>query len=462
MASWRIFGFLLFLCSCKQLVVVEDPLEFTTDVSPKKIVVSYLSVPIEIDLTKYVDSIDSFFPKELSGKQQNCEGLSYEYDFTRKNLDVVFDSVFLSMNVRGGLGLSVNYCPKCAGIFGYESCVLPRLYGSCGKNNEPKRTLSLSYRTSLDFEKDYKIKSQTVLQDLHLLDPCEFSFLRIDATKEVEKSIKSELIKHEESIDGVLSSIDFKSVVATFWSQLQESVSLGSYGYLFINPKNLFLNDFYFVNNHLFLDAGISFSPQLIPNNTQLKKSSVPPLKKITSPSESVGLFTDIHLSYNQLNTLLNDKTNGKEIYIKNRRFVIDSILLSSLNNKKIQVKVFFKGKKKGVFNLVGVPVFSDDFSLFQVENLDFSVKSKSLLLKSARWLYSKEIISFLKEKTVLSVQDIMQDQVNAFNHSFSSLSIGQLRSKIQVDSVAPTEFYMDELGVFVRFLIQGKMKLKM
>ena len=452
----------LICCSCKQVIVVEDPIVFSPEITARKIVVSYLSLPVEIDLKNHIDSIDTFFPKSMYGEEKHCEGLSYEYEFHKKSLDVVLESSSFLLNVHGGLGLSVEYCPKCVSLWGYESCVVPRVYGSCGKNNEKKRTLSLSYKTDLDFTSDYKINSKTKLLSLRLLDPCEFSFLKIDATEQVEKSIKTALIKEEAFIDGVLSKIDLKTMISDYWVDMQKSISLGSYGFLFLNPKHLFLNGFQLSKNTLTLQAGISLAPQLIPDNTEIKSSPLPLLKKRTPQNETIGLYTDVNLSYSQIKTLLNEQIKGKNINIKNRFFEVDSIQICPLDKNQIQLAVFFGGTKKGSIHFNATPVFSDDFSFFYMKDLSFTLKTKSVLLKSARWLYSREILTLINQHAGFSVKEIMEENVRAFNRSFSSFSLGSLRSNTTIDSMIPTDFYIDKSGLFVRFLIRGKMKLSL
>jgi hypothetical protein len=123
---------------------------------------------------------------------------------------------------------------------------------------------------------------------------------------------------------------------------------------------------------------------------------------------------------------------------------------------------LFFKGTRRGCLLLRGKPVFSEDLKSFHIEGLGYTLETKSILLKSAKWLYSKKVFSMISEKTEYNFQNTINQKISDFNNHFSVFNFQKGKLECRVSEVQPGEFFFNNDGLNLRFLILGKMKLKL
>ena len=67
------------------------------------------------------------------------------------------------------------------------SCVIPRVYLSCGED-EPMRRFSLDYSTAIKVASDYTFNTATTLKKFQLLDPCQMTPGLIDFLEQLKKA----------------------------------------------------------------------------------------------------------------------------------------------------------------------------------------------------------------------------------------------------------------------------------
>jgi hypothetical protein len=74
------------------------------------------------------------------------------------------------------------------------------------------------------------------------------------------------------------------------------------------------------------------------------------------------------------------------------------------LDQKKLILAIQFSGTKKGTLYLQGIPSFDNGTKTLELTKLEYDLKTKSILLKSAKWLFSNRIYSELEKATKLDL----------------------------------------------------------
>jgi len=97
--------------------------------------------------------------------------------------------------------------------------------------------------------------------------------------------------------------------------------------------------------------------------------------------------------------------------YLVNKRFevtegifkkhiIIQNTAVSGDEQGNMVISVDFSGSFDGTAVFIGKPVYNAEKKSIEVQDLDYDLKTKNVLLKTAKWLFNKRIITELKKYT--------------------------------------------------------------
>ncbi|MDG2153456.1 MAG: DUF4403 family protein, partial [Crocinitomicaceae bacterium] len=369
------------------------------ELKPKE---SVMSIELQINMDPVLNLVEKSTPKTFTGAKTACEGVSYNYDFRRNPIVFTTSSKDVNYTLKGDFSLKLNYCPLCVSLLGKSSCTVPRIYGSCGIG-EPRRRYIMTYGTSIKLNKDYSLSSKTRLKSFQINDPCKITFVNIDVTKKVKAEVENELKAMESKIDKEISSIDVKSKVDSVWRTLIKPVELVSYGYLFMNPNRITISDLRYQDKDALFTLNLFFSPFISTQKQEVINSNLGDMPEHQQVN-GFDITADINASYDSLSSLLRKEFYNYEILIKGRAFIIKDLSIIGVSDGKLVFKVVFDGHRNGIFYLIGTPVLDEVNQVLSFEDIDFEIKTKSFLLKSAQWLMSKSLINQIKAKSSIDL----------------------------------------------------------
>lgn len=454
-----ILGLILFLLgSCKSI----DPISPTNFVEPYPSLnseKSSVTIPIEMDLSKYLKEADDAVPKSYSGKNEQCEGVSTSYFFKREGIDFSGSGNKIGYAVDGQLKLKINYCPKCHTLLDEKgTCLTPRVYLSCG-DNEPMRKFKLKYSTLVKVNSDYTFNTTTNLQKFELLDPCELSIANIDVTQDVELEIKKQLKNLEIEIDKQFKSIDIKSTAKSTWSLLQESTEIPGYGFLSLGPTSLSMSEIEFNGKKASFDFSIDISPSFTTEKPKITSIALPDLSKsVVDNGLSFGL--DAILSYDSLSNFIRTSFKGEIFEVKRKKIVIEDLWITGSKDNRIILKTKFSGTKKGTVYLLASPVLNDSLHRIELKNVDFDVESKSILLKSAQWFFNSKIVEMIEQKAVFDYDPMVSDMKKEINSAMNQELTKGVSMKGKITQIDLNQIYYTNTHLVLRTHLNGDLKL--
>jgi len=147
--------------------------------------------------------------------------------------------------------------------------------------------------------------------------------------------------------------------------------------------------------------------------------------------------------------------TSGKQsvlikdinIYGSDGCFIVDLSLLGSI---------------KGNIYLKGTPYFDDSLKTIKVKDLDFDLKTKNVLLKSASWMLHHNLIKMIQPKLAYPVAKEYGEAKNAISEKLSNYQItdgivlkGNLND-LQVDSM-----YINREAANIIISVDGTVKIE-
>ncbi len=447
-----------FLTSCKAIETAV-PENFVEPYPALNNEVSAITIPVEIDLSSYLKAAEKEIPKSYSGKNEQCEGVSTAYSIKRDEIKFSGSGNKIGYELGGQLKLKINYCPKCQTLTDEKgSCIIPRVHVSCGEN-EPMRKFSLKYSTAVKVNSDYTFKTNTNLQKFELLDPCELTIANIDVTTDVEKEITKQLKVLEREIDKQFSAIDIKSTAKESWKLLQEPTEIPGYGYLSLAPSSLAISDLKFSGKKASFNFNIDVSPSFTTEKPQLIASALPDLSK-SKVDNGLNFGLDVILSYDSLSNFIRSSFKGEVFEIKRKKIIIDDIAVSGSADNRIILKTQFSGSKRGVIYLLATPVLNDSLKQIELTNVDFDVKTKSVLLKSAKWFFNSKINQLVEEQGKFNYTPMIDDMKKEINTSLNQPLTDGVAMSGRIASISLNKIYYTTTHLVLRTQIDGNLKL--
>lgn len=456
--SFILLSFLLVRCAPIEPIAPELIVDAVPEIKQKE---SSIFVPIKINLQPYLTDTEKSLPKSFTGKEENCEGVSFSYKFVRNPIKFEGMGDYLYYEVDGKYLLNLNYCPECTELFDSKgNCVVPRIYASCGVG-EPMRRVLVAYTTKFKITPDFKFKTSTDLRKFETLDPCEITVFNYDATGELRKEVLGVLKDLEKDIDKEMASIDIRSEINKAWQMLAEPTSLGKYGFLSIHPKAVSLSDVRFVNKMAYVDLSLIIQPTVTTEAPTDKPTSLPPLSE-HKKSKGFDIDLDIIASYDSLSSILTSEISGKSVMIKKNEVIFRSISIQGATNEKLNLKVDFDGKRKGTLYLVGTPVFDSVQQIISFPDLEFDLQTKNALLKSAKWLFSNKITDLMRENAVFDLKPHLEEMKKTVQKEMNrELSKGVFLSGT-VESISLSRIFPNHDRLILRINSKGELKLSM
>jgi len=452
---WILF---LILTGCKSI----DPLppeEKIIDPPIKTASLSYLSIPIELNLKNSFVEAEKDIPKTFSGKQNSCEGLSYTYRLNRDAIQFKTNTNGLDFSTSLKYSLDLSYCPKCTDLFSKEgNCVVPRFFGSCGIN-EPLRKASISFSSKINILSDYQIKSKTSLSNLDLTDPCKITLVNYDITSILDKEIKKEMKTIENQIDNEINKIDIKSLCTSAWSEIQNPIKIDKYGYLSINPEKISISQLQFANNKAQFNIGIETRPIVRTEYLEEKKITLPNLTEFKK-SDGFTLTLDIFASYDSLNNWIYNALKNKPIEINKKVIFFDTVKIIGADGYRLFTQVHFSGARNGKLFFSVKPNFDQNEQKLAISELQMDLKTRNVVLKTAKWLLNEKITQKLEKNIYFDLSNLLTTATKKITKSLNTRINEQVEMNGMLQNIRIMEIYPLKKGIFVRSEISGQLKL--
>jgi phosphopantetheine adenylyltransferase len=157
----------------------------------------------------------------------------------------------------------------------------------------------------------------------------------------------------------------------------------------------------------------------------------------------------------------MNQSIKGMDIPFHKKHIVIDSLHVLGQQNQNLLVEVHFSGSKKGVFYLVGKPYITPD-EHFVMTDVTYDLNSKSVLLKTAKWMFDKRILEELRKAADYDLNPLLQETKVSINQQLNTTLADGVFLSGKVDQLTVSNIILGATDFYMMTLVSGDMKLKM
>ncbi|GAB5418329.1 MAG: hypothetical protein Crog4KO_15670 [Crocinitomicaceae bacterium] len=451
----------MLLTSCGSIKPDAPEIDVNEALSIPEQPMSMVKVPVKIDLSPYFKATNDALPKEFKGGDHPCDGVSYEYYFKRKPIKFKGTGANLEYSVKGEYWMKTNYCPQCISMFGSASdCITSRLYFSCGIG-EPMRKMRVAFKSKIGVDEAYRLTSDTKLKEVKALSPCKVTLFNFDATGTLENEVKKALKYVEKDIDRAIEDINLKPDMQLTWDALEAPIDLEGYGFMFLNPKTVGMSDIRYKGDTAYVDAYLQAYPEVRLDTIGFRPTPLPNLSDI-EVSDGFDVKMDITAKYDSLSKILTRDIKGMETEIGGKKVIFGDVEVHGAADHRLHIKVAFSGKKSGTLYLTGTPEFDAKKQRISFPDLEFDVKTKSALLKSAKWLFDKKVTSMIRDAANLDLAEYLK----SFKATIAESLNGEIDKGVwmsgTVDEIRINYIYPREDALFMRVSSTGHLGIKM
>ena len=423
---------------------------------------SEINIPIQVNLKPIYymaeKTVDTVFtsPNWPNGWVQDECDTRYKYTFRRGPLQMKTAGTNLLLGFTGYYKIigSTRVCVNGTALSPWTpSC-------RCGYD-EGERRVNVSFQNSVSISPDLKAKLSIKRLEPQAIDKCSVCFWGQDVTTDVMNGLKEELDAAKTDMEKNFGLYDLRPKFQQVWDQLNKVYGLYGLGWLQINPSRIRINNLSAKNDSLSIYIGLSAKPLISFERPQEHLTIVPNISDFSDRS-GFNIFLDAILNYDSLSNIVSSQLKDKRFDLTSSKYIIvKDCMLYGMDNENLVIKVNFEGSEKGVFYLTGKPGYDATTKFIELKDLDFDIKSKNTLLKTAAWLFNKRIVNELKKYSRFGLASYIDTAITSIDQQLNKEWVKGIQSYGKIDEIKIINFYPLREHLIIRSNCNGSLSVK-
>lgn len=259
----------------------------------------------------------------------------------------------------------------------------------------------------------------------------DIAFASIGITGIVEEAIRGRSKDLTAIIDRhIPQKLDVKKMIAKVWRGIQKPILINKREkrvWLKIDPQSISAGTFMGKNRAIYLKLGIdSYLRTLTGDNPEFDvNAELPPLQNKAEDTDTFNVFVLAKVEFDDLNDVLENNLKGSEFKIKGRTVeVTDAKVYGSDEFLILQADV--EGTAKGRVFFRGQPRYDTAAEAFTVDDFDFDVKTKAILVKTANWLLHGNVQEQIRTKLWFPMENSIKILPSLIHGAIEGGSLGE------------------------------------
>ena len=456
---------LVLATSCSKKIIPDKPFLSKTNFKMDSLPESELNIPIQVNMKPLYQLAEKNVATTFTSPNWPNDWVTidcankYKYQFRRGPLQFVAAGSSMNLGFTGYYKI-IGATRVCLG----NTVVTPWSPACRCGFDEGERSVNVSFANTVKILPDYKINLSINRQEPVPLNKCTVCVFDVDITNQVMKGLKDELDLAKKAIEDSFGVVDLKPQVQQLWNKLDVSYNLYGLGWLKINPQKIRLTRLFAYNDSLNIFLGMTAKPVISFEKTADIMTLAPNLDNSVS-KPGFNIFLDAILNYDSLSNILNAQLKGKEFDLSKGKskkvLVVEDCRIYGTGNEKLIIKMGFSGTNSGIAYFTGKPFYDAIKKMIEVRDIDFDVKTKSLLLKSADWLFNKRIISEITRVSRFDLSTYIDTAKVLINKQLNAEWIKGVKSIGAINDLKISGFYPLTDYFIVRSNASGNLMIK-
>lgn len=451
--------------SCSHKINPEKPVLFNSHFRLDSLPSSEITVPVRINLKpiyamaeRQVDTlyISPGYPNEWV--QEDC-ATRYKYTFRRGPLQMKASGNSLDLAFTGYYRIigSTRVCVAGAPLSSWTAPC------RCGFD-EAERRVNVSFTNSIFLQPDYKARLTIKRNEPKALDKCEICFWGQDITSQVLSGLKEELDTAKVALERNYGLVDLRPRFQMLWNQLNKAFNIYNMGWLQINPQRVFINNLYAKDDSLYVYLGLSARPVVSFERPVERTQGLPQIGTM-GRRDGFSIFVDAMLNYDSLSNIMNHHLVDRQFDFNKgpvkKKFIIRNCKLSGAGNEKLIIQIDFSGSNEGTVYLTGKPVYTRETRVLEIKDIDFDIRSRNALLKTAEWLFSRKIVNEISRNTRFDLTAYIDTAKATISRQLNTEWLPGVSSVGGIDDIQLIGIYPMERALIIRSNCAGSLAVK-
>jgi hypothetical protein len=352
---------------------------------------AYMGLPVSISLAKVEKKVNESIPWQFKNAswpafdQRSCGEPAIKYTVSRDSIHLKPEGNTLYFDMYLSYGIEGNYCPLCFD----GQCKSPALPFSCGVQKENARRMHWVGKIIWSVGADFQLKARSETLKLKALDPCEFTFLKVDFTKMVQQEFEKAIASALQSGDQQMNKINLLSGYQSSLKELNRGVDLKNNGFLLVNPQVVSMSPVELKNKRMTTWLGVQ---------AELKWSNAPattdfplPRFQYVKEQKQAPWELEVSLTWEAIQRIVQTQWEGKSLPLNGQEeFVFfQEIKVSQHESDWMRVQGVAdihtkKAKRKNVrFELKARPVLDEQGQNLILEEIIFDLGFKNKIMEA-------------------------------------------------------------------------------
>jgi hypothetical protein len=297
----------------------------------------------------------------------------------------------------------------------------------------------------------------------------------IPLESQIEAPLREQVDAIAKDIDkAIKDALDLKAIGTEAWSMAQEPMLMDSMtnAWLYINPKTVYATPLVLKSGRATFDLGIStyVSNTFGEAKKEVTTSALPPLKIVKSVPDNFSVVLSAIAGYDEIKTILNTQfTNQTYTYEDQTITITEMDFVGSADKVIIKVGVdgqikkgILKKRVRGALFLEGIPYYDSTDMAIKIRDLEYTLDTKDVLLKAAKWLSDKKIKDLMADNLVFPIGDQIEEAKKMIEKELKSVAVNEYATVSgSLNSLRPEGIYLTEKAIHVVILADGKVRMR-
>jgi len=215
-------------------------------------------------------------------------------------------------------------------------------------------------------------------------------------------------------------------------------------------------------SGHIRLGAAITSDVECLLDHVPSsgKVTALPNIQALKSPSDTfkVNLLTDI--PYTTINRIIQEQIGDSTFVFGSRHIRFETFRVYG-TKEKMAVETNVTGSIKGTLYLTGIPYFNVADTTLRIKNLTFDLKTRNLLINSAKWLFSGKMERTIEKSIAIPFASNVSGIESQISQFFRHYPLGygfELNGRLARLSVS--DLYLSPESVKANIVFSGNLSL--